>query len=96
MWARTGVAHESSLLFGAEIRKIMTLLLLVRSLVQLEELRKECLPRTRLSGVTVARIRFLGQHVPSVALPQQPPAESVGANNAVPWAPGVRVDHSVQ
>ena len=30
--------------------------------------------------------------MPSVALPQQPPAESVGANNAVPWALGVRVD----
>ena len=36
--------------------------------------------------------KISGQHVPSVALPQQSPAESVGANNAVPWAPGVRVD----
>ena len=36
--------------------------------------------------------KISGQHVPSVVLPQQPPAENVGSNNTIPWAPGVRVD----
>ena len=67
-------------------------MLLVRSLVQLEEVRKgvpATNPTFRRDG---RQNKISGQHVPSVALPQQSPAESVGANNAVPWAPGVRVD----
>ena len=32
-----------------------------------------------------------GQHVPSVVPPRQSPTENVGSN-AIPWAPGVRVD----
>ena len=45
--------------FGVVIRSIMILFLLVRLLVQLVELHKECLPRTRLTGEMVARTRFL-------------------------------------
>ena len=36
--------------------------------------------------------KISGQHVPSVVPPRQPPAENVGSSNAIPWAPGVRVD----
>ena len=36
--------------------------------------------------------KISGQHVPSVVPPRQPPAENVGSSNALPWAPGVRVD----
>ena len=45
--------------FGVVIRNIMILFLLVQSLVQLVELHKECLPRTRLTGEMDARTRFL-------------------------------------
>ena len=36
--------------------------------------------------------KISGQHVPSVVPPRQSPTENVGSSNAVPWAPGVRVD----
>ena len=36
--------------------------------------------------------KISGQHVPSVVPPRQSPAENVGSSNAIPWAPGVRVD----
>ena len=36
--------------------------------------------------------KISGQHVPSVVPPRQPPVENVGSSNAIPWAPGVRVD----
>ena len=36
--------------------------------------------------------KISGQHVPSVVPPRQSPAENGRTGNAVPWAPGVRVD----
>ena len=36
--------------------------------------------------------KITGQHMPSVVPPRQPPVENVGSSNAIPWAPGVRVD----
>ena len=56
---RNGCGPRKFDAFGVGIRNIMNLFLLVRSLVQLEELHKECLPRIRLSGETVARMRYL-------------------------------------
>ena len=76
---KNGCGPRKFVACGAEIREIMIHVLMVRSLVQLEGLRKGRQPQTRLSA-------------PSVTLPQQSPAEGVGANSAVPWAPGVRVD----
>ena len=56
---RNGCGPQKIDVFGVVIRNIMILFLLVRLLVQLVELHKECLPRTRLTGEMVARTRFL-------------------------------------
>ena len=56
---RKGCGPQKIDVFGVVIRNIMIQFLLVRSLVQLVELHKECLPRTRLTGEMVARTRFL-------------------------------------
>ena len=56
---RNGCGPQKIDAFNVEIRNIMNLFLLVRSLVQLVELHKECLPRIRLSGEMVVRLRFL-------------------------------------
>ena len=56
---RSGCGQHKIDDFGVVIRNIMIPFLLVRSLVQLVELHKECLPRTRLTGEMDARTRFL-------------------------------------
>ena len=55
---KNGCGPRKFVAFGAEIREIMIRVLMVRSLVQLEELHRGLQPRTRLSGPMVARTRF--------------------------------------